>query len=135
MTATELLTEIASAAKEKKISGYALAKITRLDARHVYRILNNEHSPSLDTVLKLCEAVGIELEIFNLGKMPAKTKDMKVILDFFQNGQLSYYTSLAATKAANPSCNEQQCGAAVLAEMREKYPDDEETLAIAGWIF
>jgi DNA-binding phage protein len=74
MTATELLTAIAATAKEKNISGYALAKITRLDARHVYRILNNEHSPSLDTVLKLCEAVGIELEIFNLGEMPAKIK-------------------------------------------------------------
>jgi DNA-binding phage protein len=74
MTATELLTKIAATAKEKKISGYALAKITRLDARHVYRILNGEHSPSLDTVLKLCKAVGIELEIFNMGEMPAKTK-------------------------------------------------------------
>jgi DNA-binding phage protein len=63
MTAPELLTTIASAAKEKNLSGYALAKITGLDARHIYRILNNEHSPSLDTVLKLCEAVGIRLEI------------------------------------------------------------------------
>jgi transcriptional regulator with XRE-family HTH domain len=76
MTTPQLLTAIASAAKEKNLSGYALAKITRLDARHIYRVLNNEHSPSLDTVLKLCEAVGLRLEIFNLGEMPAKTNIM-----------------------------------------------------------
>jgi len=63
MTAPEILAAIRRAAKEKKISGYTLAKITWLDARHVYRILNGEHSPSLDTVLKLCEAVGIGLKI------------------------------------------------------------------------
>jgi DNA-binding phage protein len=72
MTAPELLTAIRRAAVEKNLSGYALAKITRLDARHIYRILNGEHSPSLDTVLKLCEAVGVELKIVNLGEMPAK---------------------------------------------------------------
>jgi DNA-binding phage protein len=72
MTAPELLTTIANAAKEKSLSGYALAKITRLDARHVYRILNGEHSPSLDTVLKLCGAIGIKLKIVNMGEMPEK---------------------------------------------------------------
>ena len=135
MTSTELLTAIRSAAVEQKLSGYALAKITRLDARHVYRILNNEHSPSLDTVLKLCEAAGVELKISNMGEMPAKTNIMKVIFGFFKDGQLSYYASLAATKAANPCCNEQQFGAAVLAKMRKEYPEDEETLAVAGWLF
>jgi DNA-binding phage protein len=63
MTAPELLTAIRRAAVEKKLSGYALAKITEMDARHIYRVLNNEHSPSLYTVLKLCEAVGVELKI------------------------------------------------------------------------
>ena len=72
MTAPKLITAIASAAKEKNLSGYALAKITRLDARHIYRILNNEHSPSLDTVLKLCEAVGVELKISNLADVVTK---------------------------------------------------------------
>jgi len=60
---------------------------------------------------------------------------MKVIPDFHVNGELSYYASLAATKAANPDCTEQECGAAVLEKMREDYPDDPETLAVKGWDF
>jgi transcriptional regulator with XRE-family HTH domain len=106
MTATEILTAIASAAKEKNISGYALAKITRLDARHVYRILNGEHSPSLDTVLKLCAAVGIGLEIFNLGEMPAKIKKMA----YQSNCGMGDDTPAGFTFSATSFAGDCQCG-------------------------
>jgi len=72
MTHTELIEAIATAARTQKLSGYRLAQITGINETHVGRILRGENSPSLDTVLKLCEAVGVELNIINMGEVPAK---------------------------------------------------------------
>jgi len=63
MNHTELIEAIATAARTQKLSGYRLAKVTGINETHIGRILRGENSPSLDTVLKLCEAVGVKLQV------------------------------------------------------------------------
>lgn len=65
MTHTELIEAIAAAARTQKLSGYRLAQITGISEAQISRVFRGLHSPSLDTVLKLCEAVGVELKIVN----------------------------------------------------------------------
>jgi transcriptional regulator with XRE-family HTH domain len=65
MTHTGLITAIAAAARAQKLSGYRIAQITGISEAQISRVFRGLHSPSLDTVLKLCEAVGVKLEIVN----------------------------------------------------------------------
>jgi transcriptional regulator with XRE-family HTH domain len=72
MTHTELIEAIATAARTQKLSGYRLAQITGISEAQISRVFRGLHSPSLETVLKLCETVRVKLEIINLGEVPAK---------------------------------------------------------------
>jgi transcriptional regulator with XRE-family HTH domain len=65
MTHIELIKSIAAAARTQKLSGYRLAQITGISEAQISRVFRGLHSPSLYTVLKLCEAVGAELKIVN----------------------------------------------------------------------
>jgi transcriptional regulator with XRE-family HTH domain len=72
MTHPELIEAIATAARTQNLSGYRLAQITGISEAQISRVFRGLHSPSLDMVLKLCEAVGVKLKIVNQGEMPAK---------------------------------------------------------------
>jgi len=72
MTHAELIEAITTAARTQKLSGYRLAQITGISEAQISRVFRELHSPSLDTVLKLCEAVGARVEIVNMGNVPAK---------------------------------------------------------------
>jgi len=74
MTAIELLQAIVERRKALNISEAELARIVGIERRYCGRMLAGKHSPTLDVFLRLCEAVGIRIELNNPPVEGAKSK-------------------------------------------------------------
>jgi len=61
----EQLNRIALIVKEKGITQIALSEKTGLQQDYISRIFSGKINPTLDTLTKICDAVGIDIEFIH----------------------------------------------------------------------
>jgi len=63
MTSTELITALATRRKELGMSEAALSRETGIERRYLGRVLQGKHIPSLEVYRKICEALGMTIQV------------------------------------------------------------------------
>ena len=63
MTSTELITALTTRRKELGISEAALSRETGIERRYLGRVLQGKHIPSLEVYRKICEALGMTIQV------------------------------------------------------------------------
>jgi len=63
MTSTELITALTTRRKELGITEAALSRETGIERRYLGRVLQGKHVPSLEVYRKICEALGMTIQV------------------------------------------------------------------------